>query len=361
VLPFILLRWSCEDGLTKQMKRFFLPALILAVFIVAIAGWFVSWRNRSQASDRVIDDLNGPVSQVVIEHAPLVERFGEWVEAARSTESATLYNEAGQISEIRRYRADNKLDYRIQYSYDGDRLLEEASFDPNGFPLYKWSRAYTAEGLLDALSGYNRAGELDFRTVHGYDARGRLTEEVSYNPDGSLSYLAEYDYQSRGYTRKTSYYLPDNLLDYRTSEVFDDADRRLEEVSESAEGDLQYRVSYRYDQAGNPSEETAYKADDKQEYRLTNRYDQAGNVLESVEYNADNEPFFRYRYRYDERGNMLERVSIAADGSETHYRYRYVFDEKGNWIEQHTELAAIRFAEQVFEPTEVTYRMIAYY
>ena len=115
-----------------MMKKYVFPALVAFVFIAAISSWFIWWRPLGQASDRLIDKLYGQVQQVVIENAPIVERFGEWVETARSTESATLYDEQGQVSEIRRYRPDNQLDYRITYTYSEDKLLGETSFDPRG-------------------------------------------------------------------------------------------------------------------------------------------------------------------------------------------------------------------------------------
>ncbi|HEV3468373.1 MAG TPA: TonB family protein [Pyrinomonadaceae bacterium] len=67
-------------------------------------------------------------------------------------------------------------------------------------------------------------------------------------------------------------------------------------------------------------------------------------------------------YKYDERGNMVEMTLHNADGSllskET---YAYEFDAVGNWVKMTTSVAVIEAGRVTFEPSEVTYRTIAYY
>ncbi len=67
-------------------------------------------------------------------------------------------------------------------------------------------------------------------------------------------------------------------------------------------------------------------------------------------------------YKYDERGNMIEMTLQNPDGSllskET---YTYEFDAVGNWVKMTTSVAVIEGGRITFEPSEVTYRTIAYY
>jgi protein TonB len=67
-------------------------------------------------------------------------------------------------------------------------------------------------------------------------------------------------------------------------------------------------------------------------------------------------------YKYDERGNMIEMTLHNPDGSllskET---YAYEFDAVGNWVKMTTSVAVIEGGRVTFEPSEVTYRTIAYY
>jgi len=331
------------------------------LFAGLLLVWFLFFRPAPPSSYLLIDGLYGPVKQVVIENAVVVQQFDDWVETARATESATLYSASGQITDIRRYQpGTNKLDYHIIYRYDGEQLLEEASFDPRGEPLYKWFYSYE-DGQLESLTGYRGSGDLDFRTVFSYDDQARLIEETAYNDDFSLQYAAEQSYTSSGYTRTTTYYLPDNEVDYLTIETFSTTGLRLEEKGTTLEGAPQYRVTYRYTETGELLEEAAFQAEDVQQYRLENAYDPKGNLIEATEFDADNEPFFRYGYDYDERNNITLRSTAPLGAEPGLQRYEYNYDAQGNWVERKTFKQVERFGEQLMQPVEVSYRMITYY
>ena len=70
----------------------------------------------------------------------------------------------------------------------------------------------------------------------------------------------------------------------------------------------------------------------------------------------------REEYTYDNRGNIIEMTLRNSDGSilskET---YAYEFDAVGNWTKMTTSVGVIEGGRLTFEPTEVTYRSIAYY
>ena len=67
-------------------------------------------------------------------------------------------------------------------------------------------------------------------------------------------------------------------------------------------------------------------------------------------------------YKYDERGNIIEMTLFNTDGSllskET---YSYEFDAVGNWTKMTTSVAVVENGKVAYEPTEITYRVIAYY
>ncbi|HEY0078383.1 MAG TPA: TonB family protein [Pyrinomonadaceae bacterium] len=67
-------------------------------------------------------------------------------------------------------------------------------------------------------------------------------------------------------------------------------------------------------------------------------------------------------YKYDERGNIIEMTLFNTDGSllskET---YTYEFDAVGNWTKMTTSVAVVENGKVNYEPTEITYRVIAYY
>jgi periplasmic protein TonB len=67
-------------------------------------------------------------------------------------------------------------------------------------------------------------------------------------------------------------------------------------------------------------------------------------------------------YKYDDRGNIVEMTLFNTDGSVlSKEKYDYEFDAMGNWTKMTTAVAVIENGQMSFEPTEVTYRVIAYY
>jgi protein TonB len=67
-------------------------------------------------------------------------------------------------------------------------------------------------------------------------------------------------------------------------------------------------------------------------------------------------------YKYDDKGNIVEMTLSNADGSVlSREKYEYEFDAMGNWTKMTTSVAVIENGQMSFEPTEVTYRIIAYY
>ncbi|MDQ3135801.1 MAG: TonB family protein, partial [Acidobacteriota bacterium] len=67
-------------------------------------------------------------------------------------------------------------------------------------------------------------------------------------------------------------------------------------------------------------------------------------------------------YKYDEKGNIVEMTLFNEDGSVlSKEKYEYDFDAVGNWTKMTTAVAVIENGQMSFEPTEATYRVIAYY
>jgi TonB family protein len=67
-------------------------------------------------------------------------------------------------------------------------------------------------------------------------------------------------------------------------------------------------------------------------------------------------------YKYDDKGNIIDMTLFNADGSVlSKEKYDYDFDAVGNWTKMLTSVAVIENGKMSFEPTEVTFRFIAYY
>ncbi|HEX8160485.1 MAG TPA: TonB family protein [Pyrinomonadaceae bacterium] len=99
------------------------------------------------------------------------------------------------------------------------------------------------------------------------------------------------------------------------------------------------------------------------------------NVLETATYDIrgtkiDNAYFLaaggaltgREVYSYDDRGNIIEMTLFNADGSVlSKEKYEYEFDPMGNWTKMLTSVAVVENGKLTFEPTEVTFRFLAYF
>lgn len=67
-------------------------------------------------------------------------------------------------------------------------------------------------------------------------------------------------------------------------------------------------------------------------------------------------------YKYDDKGNIVEMTLFKEDGSVlSKEKYEYNFDAVGNWTKMTTSVAVIENGQMSFEPSDVTYRVIAYY
>ncbi|MCA1631051.1 MAG: hypothetical protein LC774_12055, partial [Acidobacteria bacterium] len=99
------------------------------------------------------------------------------------------------------------------------------------------------------------------------------------------------------------------------------------------------------------------------------------NVLETATYDIrgakiDNAYFLsaggaltgREVYKYDDRGNIVEMTLFNTDGSViSKEKYDYEFDAMGNWTKMLTSVAVVENGKLSFEPTEVTFRFLAYF
>jgi tetratricopeptide (TPR) repeat protein len=92
-------------------------------------------------------------------------------------------------------------------------------------------------------------------------------------------------------------------------------------------------------------------------------YDIKGKRIDNVVHNVDsNKPPGKAQYRYDDKGNIAEKILRADDGSMLSKEvYQYEFDELGNWKKMTTSIAVYENEKVSFEPTEVSYRTIAYF
>jgi protein TonB len=95
----------------------------------------------------------------------------------------------------------------------------------------------------------------------------------------------------------------------------------------------------------------------------TTTYDNKGNKVDNAYFLAAGGSLTgKEVYKYDDKGNMVEMTLHNDDGSLLSKEvYTYEFDAVGNWTKMTTSVAVIEGGKVSFEPSEITYRTIAYY
>lgn len=92
-------------------------------------------------------------------------------------------------------------------------------------------------------------------------------------------------------------------------------------------------------------------------------YDPRGNKFDNAYYPvAGNTLTGKEVYKYDDKGNITEMTLHGSDGAVlSKETYAYEFDTLGNWTKMTASVAVVEGGKVSFEPSEVTYRAIAYY
>ncbi|HVF50915.1 MAG TPA: energy transducer TonB [Pyrinomonadaceae bacterium] len=95
----------------------------------------------------------------------------------------------------------------------------------------------------------------------------------------------------------------------------------------------------------------------------TATYDIKGNKIDNAYFLAAGGSLTgKEVYKYDDKGNITEMTLQNSDGTLLSKEvYTYEFDSMGNWTKMTTSVAVLEGGKITYEPTEVTYRSIAYY
>jgi len=111
------------------------------------------------------------------------------------------------------------------------------------------------------------------------------------------------------------------------------------------------------------SNANGHQAEDKRVVLETASYDIKGTKTENQYFPVAGATLTgKEIYKYDERGNISEMTLLNNDGTLLGKEvYKYDYDSVGNWTRMTTSVAVVEGGKVNFEPTEVTYRTIAYY
>ncbi len=119
-------------------------------------------------------------------------------------ESLQEYEAAGTLE--RMYRDDGSLGTYVVWTYDGDTLVQEQYFSPEGVPTMFYG--YDESGNIIWKETHNELGGIE--QFEEYDSEGNCVRSDVYNLDGTLS--AVYEYDNAGNCVRVMRYNPDGTL-----------------------------------------------------------------------------------------------------------------------------------------------------
>lgn len=152
------------DGVKKRSPIARITAIIAAIFILALllpgALWvlgLVDFSGLKKSTDPVVP------------------------------ESLQEYEAEGTLE--RMYRDDGSLGTYVVWTYDGDTLVQEQYFSPEGVPTMFYG--YDESGNIIWKETYNELGGIE--QFEEYDSEGNCVRSENYNADGTMTSVNEQD------------------------------------------------------------------------------------------------------------------------------------------------------------------------
>lgn len=223
---------------------------------------------------------------------------------------------------------------------------------------------------LSNKSGKLEEGKRTLRQIMNYDEGGNWTGEYS----SSVVPYRRYSYDSQGnrFEKRSRWEIsqPPTSHDFNNQNSnpidsdsidFQLPDRSLDQIAKSGLFHIS-KVLFKHDERGNRIEESRYVSQFELLEKTSFTYDEKDNRTEAKRYTPRNLLYERFVYTYDNDGNVIELTRYKGNSSVAGKEsYSYEFDSTGNWIKRVTSIWVTKDGKSLSEPSEVTYRKIAYY
>ncbi len=295
--------------------------------------------TSERVTDREKDDLKGPVNVCIEEYIVYVQKFDEWKEKKRSLQSRSVYDREGNLAEYIVFSADKIRTQKIHYATDlkreeiiTDSLI--AIFAESGVHYNTTLFSYDSSDRLIEQATYNWQGFLVDKTTTTYDKNGNLLETIYYGEEEVVESRMQYFYDNRGNEISFISKDTDGAIQYKTRSKYDNKNRVLEYIFYSEEEKYDYKFVYAYNAADDDyKEKLYYNSDAKLESRERYNYNEAGNVKELLNFDADNNLESRYEFALGNKDLPSTFEKYREDGSvELRSTYEYKFDSHDNMV-----------------------------
>jgi hypothetical protein len=250
---------------------------------------------------------------------------GDKPETSGLKTSLTIYNAAGDVSEVTSYNPKGLVLNLEKYRYDaaGNKLeYTRYSGGAEGQIAYQKISKYDSRNNIIQESGYD--GVEKFNNLYTYDAQGNLAE-IQYQKNGVPG--EKRVFKKDGLKTHVSIYNASGKMISKMELTYDARNNLLEEIVYGVNQDILERKTYDYDEKKNLRAEAKYKLN-KMTLRTTYTYNAAGNVTEVSEESAEGGKYIKKSYRYNAGGDIVE-LKWRRRSSEEFNSITYQYDSKG--------------------------------
>lgn len=227
---------------------------------------------------------------------------------------------------ITRRNPDNTQIDRIEMKYQGNKVAEKVTYNPQNNPIDKVTYIYDSKGNLNLENIYLGTEYVQYKALYTYDKKNRILSEARYDKDSKMQYQTRYTYDG------------DNLI-------------KKETVNEK--GEPEYVEKFTHDKNGNVLTHDIFEKFENSNIINTFKYDAANN---KTEWNVSKNGTLMAKalFTFDKYKNQTSYTAIDEVSGKTIEKREYIFeyDPKGNWTKK---TIRINDKPQFIEERTITY------
>lgn len=227
---------------------------------------------------------------------------------------------------ITRRNPDNTQIDRIEMKYQGNKLAEKTTYNPQNIRTDKITYMYDSKGNLNLENIFLALETPQYKTLYTYDNKNRILSDTRYDKDSKMQYQTRYTYEGNNLIKKAT-----------TNE----------------KGEPEYVENFTYDKNGNVLTHHIFEKFENSNTINSFKYDANNNKTEwSVTKN--NIPVVKAYFTYDKYKNETSYTAIdEASGKALEKReYSFEYDTTGNWLKKTITVNGI---PQYIEERKITY------
>ncbi len=223
-------------------------------------------------TDTARENLIGPVKNVHVEIAKIIQVDGEWVEKAPMPWLSTFYDPQGHRTKEVQIYTNPSLDFTSTFTRD-------------------------KHGLLIEGTEFNAAEEVAFKWTYTHDPSHRHIEEQRFQPDGTFFSKTTYEYDKNGNLREENRFPPHTQNHFKWVYKYNDSGLQIEE-------------SHFLMRSGIRPGHVEKSLNSRREFE----YDRKGRIKKEIRYNGSGEivRIMAYKYTFDQRGNWVSQTAMES-------------------------------------------------